>query len=666
MTISSNNSRFRVVLGASAIALASAAGAACSNDDGGSVPRGTGGTTDATGGTGGTDSTGSGGATGDIVPIEGNLAYRVDQFGYLPNEEKVAVIGVAVTGFDAPTTFTGPGGTIEVRSTADDSVVFSGAPSEWNAGAEDALAGDRGYWFDFSSVTTPGEYYLADVDLGHTSVPFRIADDVYHEVLVQAMRTFYYQREGFAKEEPYADARWTDGASHANDAMARSVFDKENADTERDVSGGWMDAGDQNKYVNFVNDVLPHLFYAYRHYPQVFTDDTNIPESGNGVADVIDEADWEVKYLLKMQDDDGGVFIKSGSADYNDPSPPSADMRPRYYGAKCTSSTISFAAMIAEAAVVYDTIPALEDRVDSLSAAAVAAWDYFSAQPELDFNCDKGEIKSGDADFAADAEEETATQLEVAVRASYWLWVATGEDAYHTYFSEHLGDLSGVKDSWWGPYRIENGDVLIEYVAREDADAAVVTAIQAHFASMAGTTDFFGFVDNQALYRAYMPEWSFHWGSTRPRVHAANLQTRMIDAGASPDEHAAYLKRARAHTHWMHGVNALSKVYLTNMGEYGAENDCTEIYHTWFVDGSQWDSTVDGIGPPPGYVPGGPNTSYVADGGDATMTPPANQPGEKSYADFNDAARVSWAITENSITYQAPYIRMLASVIASR
>lgn len=664
MTSTSHHSRFRVAFGATALVLTSVAFAACSSDkvdggdgDGDGDLASTGGTS---GATGGTDGMGTGGTNDPGVPIEGNLAYRVDQFGYLPNEEKVAVIGVAVTGFDAPATFTGPGSTIEVRSVADDNVVYSGAPTEWNAGAEDVVAGDRGYWFDFSSVTAPGEYYLADVDLGHTSVPFRIAEDVYSEVLVQAMRTFFYQREGFAKEAPYADARWADGASHANDAKARSVFDKENAETERDVSGGWMDAGDQNKYVNFVNDVLPHLFYAYTHYPSAFTDDTNIPESGNGVADVIDEADWEVKYLLKMQDTDGGVFVKSGSDNYNDPSPPSADVRPRYYGAKCTSSTISFAAMIAEASVVYDTIPSMKDRVASLTTAAVAAWDYFQAQPARDLNCDQGEIKSGDADL------NEAEQLGVALRASYWLWVATGEEAYHTYFSAHLTDVEGTKTDSWNPYRIENADVLLAYVGREDADPTTVTAIQAHLTSMAGMADYFSFADDKALYRAYMPDWSFHWGSTRPRVHVANMLTRMIDANVSTAEHATYLKRARQHAHWMHGVNALSKVYLTNMGEFGAENDCTEIFHTWFADGSEWDSTVDGAGPAPGYVPGGPSTSYVMDGGDATMTPPANQPGEKSYADFNDAARVSWAITENSITYQAPYIRMLASIIASR
>jgi len=230
-----------------------------------------------------------------------------------------------------------------------------------------------------------------------------------------------------------------------------------------------------------------------------------------------------------------------------------------------------------------------------------------------------------------------------------------------------LTDLEGVQKSWWGPYRIENSDVLLDYLGQPGADDATKTTIQGYVTAMAGTADFFGFVDSQALYRAYMPSWAFHWGSTRPRVHVGNLVMRMIDDNLSPEHHAVYLKRARQHVHWMHGVNALSKVYLTNMREHGAENDCTEIFHTWFADGTDWDSSLTSkYGPAPGYVPGGPSLSYVNDGGDATMMPPAGQPGEKSYADFNDGARVSWAVTENSITYQAPYVRLLASIIASR
>ena len=75
-------------------------------------------------------------------------------------------------------------------------------------------------------------------------------------------------------------------------------------------------------------------------------------------------------------------------------------------------------------------------------------------------------------------------------------------------------------------------DVLLEYLAQPGADAATVTAIEGHIASMAGTTDFFGTGHNQALYRAYMPDWSFHWGSTRPRVHVGNLVTRVLESPA--------------------------------------------------------------------------------------------------------------------------------------
>ena len=97
---------------------------------------------------------------------------------------------------------------------------------------------------------------------------------------------------------------------------------------------------------------------------------------------------------------------------------------------------------------------------------------------------------------------------------------------------------------------------------------------------------------------------------------------------------------------------------LSNMYEQGAENSVNEFYHSWFWDGSAWDSLlVDPfVGPAPGYLVGGPNQSY---GGD--ITPPAGEPPAKSYIDFNnDWPDNSWEVTENSITYQASYIRLLA------
>ena len=43
-------------------------------------------------------------------------------------------------------------------------------------------------------------------------------------------------------------------------------------------------------------------------FPFVFGDDTNIPESGNGTPDVLDEVKWELDWMLKMQDSESGGF----------------------------------------------------------------------------------------------------------------------------------------------------------------------------------------------------------------------------------------------------------------------------------------------------------------------------------------------------------------------
>ena len=38
--------------------------------------------------------------------------------------------------------------------------------------------------------------------------------------------------------------------------------------------------------------------------------DLNIPESGNGRSDYLDELKYELDWVLTMQDEDGGVFHK--------------------------------------------------------------------------------------------------------------------------------------------------------------------------------------------------------------------------------------------------------------------------------------------------------------------------------------------------------------------
>jgi len=98
------------------------------------------------------------------------------------------------------------------------------------------------------------------------------------------------------------------------------------------------------------------------------------------------------------------------------------------------------------------------------------------------------------------------------------------------------------------------------------------------------------------------------------------------------------------------------------MYEYGATNSVNEIYHTWFWVGSKWSDALRSVcGPAPGYVPGGPVANAQSAGIPAYISPPAGQPEQKSYKDWNGITpENSWVINEAGIYYQSAYLKLLS------
>ena len=113
----------------------------------------------------------------------------VDQFGYLPEAQKIAVIKDPQVGFDENESFT-PGQTYIVVNAINGVHALSGKPVSWKSGVTDGSSGDKAWHFDFSPVTEIGRYYILDVDNKARSFEFEIAPNVYNEVLKQAMRMF--------------------------------------------------------------------------------------------------------------------------------------------------------------------------------------------------------------------------------------------------------------------------------------------------------------------------------------------------------------------------------------------------------------------------------------------------------------------------------------------
>jgi hypothetical protein len=224
----------------------------------------------------------------------------VDQFGYLTQADKWAVISDPQIGFNATDVYQ-PGATLEVRDFLSENLIYSGSISAWNGGATHLQSGDKGWWFDFSSVTTSGTYYISDPTTAHRSTPFRIDDNPYHSILNAAVRAFYYNRCNASKEAPYAADSWTDGMNFNNqlqDGSCRYVYDQGNANLEKDLSGGWFDAGDYNKYVTFAHHPVHQLLWAFEENPAIFSVDWNWPESGKGLHDLIDEIKWVLDLLM--------------------------------------------------------------------------------------------------------------------------------------------------------------------------------------------------------------------------------------------------------------------------------------------------------------------------------------------------------------------------------
>lgn len=72
----------------------------------------------------------------------------IDQFGYLPHSQKVAVIRNPEVGFDAAESFVLSGNYAVINAT-DSSRVFTGKPTVWGGGKTDDSSGDKAWWFDF-------------------------------------------------------------------------------------------------------------------------------------------------------------------------------------------------------------------------------------------------------------------------------------------------------------------------------------------------------------------------------------------------------------------------------------------------------------------------------------------------------------------------------------
>jgi endoglucanase len=206
------------------------------------------------------------------------------------------------------------------------------------------------------------------------------------------------------------------------------------------------------------------------------------------------------------------------------------------------------------------------------------------------------------------------------------------------------------------------------------ATATVAQAIQSAYETGMQSPHNFGSQTPSATDPYMGAMYTYVWGSNANKAQQGIMFQDMVTYAIDPSTNADSTRFAERYVHPFHGVNPLGLVYLSHMDDYGATKSITRFFHTWFSHASPlWNAVgVSTYGPPPGYLSGGPNPSYTWDSccpsgcsgnscGSSVLSPPAGQPSQKAYLDFNDDWPLdSWQVTEPDDGYQANYVRLLS------
>lgn len=223
---------------------------------------------------------------------------------------------------------------------------------------------------DFSQLQKPGTYYVEAPLLGR-SYSFVIEDNLYDSVFQEAFKQYYYNRCGMTLTEEYAKER-AHNACHTGKAVLR-----EDISVSVDVSGGWHQDQKGSKDVATAAKNIGIMLLAYELYGDSFTDDMGIPESGNGIPDILDEVRYEIQWLLKMQDaTTGGVYAGVTVYDQTPGKATNAYVEP----AEAEASR-AFAMVLAKFSYLYQTYDT--EQATACLKAADRAWKYAElADPE--------------------------------------------------------------------------------------------------------------------------------------------------------------------------------------------------------------------------------------------------------------------------------------------
>lgn len=341
-----------------------------------------------------------------------NKKIVLNQLGYCRDMRKTAAFVGVADEFIVADAFTGK-------------TVFEAAAS---APVSDKASADVVSILDFSALNRCGNYYIR---AGRRRSPvFPIAAKPYSGLKNALLKGFYYNRCA------PLDSRYAGEYAHGR-CHSETVPLFGSAAKRIDVSGGWHDSGGYGKYTVCTCVTLGHLLYAYKLFPESFADSTDIPESGNGIPDILNECRVGLEWLFKMQARDGGVYHKVSSIKAVPIIMPEDDLTEQFVFPKSHQATTCFCAVTSLASRVFREFDG--DFADRLHEASINAWIWIVNNPHYEpFENPPTIAVSAAGDFYdSDPDDEM-----------FWavceLYETTGDKAFHDRIMALYGHVSAA------------------------------------------------------------------------------------------------------------------------------------------------------------------------------------------------------------------------------
>jgi endoglucanase len=504
---------------------------------------------------------------------------------------------------------------------------------------KDAASGDQVQLIDFSSFKVVGQGYRLKVGADQ-SHPFDIGPDIYKRLKYDALSFFYQNRSGIEiRADLVPQPALARPAGHLSDKNVK-CGDKAGCDYALDVSGGWYDAGDHGKYV--VNGgisvwTLLNQFERAKAFGQAadFGDGKlKIPEKGNNVPDLLDEARWELELFLKMQVPAGKPLAGMVHHKVHDVNwtalgtAPHEDTQARVLFKPSTAATLNAAATLAQAARVWKGIDAAFSS--KCLQAAETAWFAAKANPKL---LAAEDILGGGAYGDAKVDDDF-----------YWaaaeLFITTGKPEYKQFveasrFNRKLRmDAGGHISSFnWA-----ETDALGTLSLATAPGVAAPMQAAARRRIEAAADEYLKVMATQGYRLPLKPtsEGKYIWGSNSFVVN------NLIVLGLAADftKQQKYVDGVAAGMDYLLGRNPLGQCYVSGYGEKPLENP----HHRFWA----YQANAKYPKAPPGVLSGGPNSSV-----DDPYSKAAGLKGcapQKCFVDHIEA----YSVNEITINWNAP------------